>query len=49
MERNYEIVIAKCPECSKIKKLSFFKNENTRFTFCITCGEVVLWKKLEQK
>ena len=46
-ELNFEIVIAECSQCSHIKKLSFFKGETTRYTFCINCNKPVIWNKIK--
>lgn len=43
---DYKIVLARCPECKKERRLSFFADENTRYTFCITCGKAVLWEEI---
>jgi len=42
----YEVVKCKCPECGKIKKLSLNKGEDFRHTYCIDCGEAVIWEKI---
>lgn len=44
---DYEIVTARCPECVREMKLSFFKGESHRHTYCMKCGKAVLWKKVE--
>jgi Zn ribbon nucleic-acid-binding protein len=44
----YDIVNAKCPQCGKIKKMSFGKGENIRLTYCHECGEAVVWYRVEE-
>lgn len=32
----------------KLKKLSFYKNESTRLTFCINCNKSVTWEEIKE-
>lgn len=43
---HFEIVLAECRKCDKIKKLSFKKGTTTRYTWCGICQKPVYWDKL---
>ena len=45
---KYKIVLARCSECGREIKLSFERNANRRWTYCMGCGEAVWWEEVRQ-
>lgn len=44
---NYKTVTAIYPLCERLKKMSFDKEKDERYTYCIVCRQAVLWKEFK--
>ena len=42
-----EIALMRCPKCKDEKKLSIFKGDLIRNTYCMKCEHAVIWEKVE--
>jgi len=45
---DFEIALLRCPECADEMKLSIYKNESIRNTYCTNCEKAVYWTRVEK-
>ena len=47
--RDTEIALMRCPYCKTEKKLSVFKGEEIRHTYCRVCEHSVKWGRVDEQ
>jgi len=45
---SFELALLRCPECADEMKLSIYKTEPFRYTYCMNCEKAVHWTRVEK-